>query len=76
MAIGLSIIGTVAPFFWYMTALKKLPATKASVFTIVEPLTAIMLATILLQQPLKPLQMVGVTLIIVATLANALWAKR
>ena len=72
MAIGLSIIGTVAPFFWYMTALKKLPATKASVFTIVEPLTAIMLATILLQQPLKPLQMVGVTLIIVATLANAL----
>lgn len=58
-----------------MNALKKLSALKASVFTIVEPLTAIILATVLLQQPLKPLQMVGVTLIIAATLMNALWGK-
>ena len=75
LVLGLSLLGTIVPFFLYMNALKKLSATKASVFTIVEPLTAIILATVLLQQPLKPLQMVGVTLIITATLMNALWGK-
>lgn len=55
-----------------MTALNKLPATTASVFTIIEPLTAIILAIVLLGQPLLPLQMVGVALIISATLANTL----
>ncbi len=70
--VGLSLVGTIAPFFLYMTALNKLPATTASVFTIIEPLTAIILAIVILGQPLLPLQMVGVTLIIGATLANAL----
>lgn len=70
--IGLSLVGTIAPFFLYMTALNKLPATTASVFTIIEPLTAIILAIALLGQPLLPLQMIGVALIIGATLANAL----
>lgn len=70
--IGLSLVGTIAPFFLYMTALNKLPATTASVFTIIEPLTAIILAIVLLGQPLLPLQMIGVALIIGATLANAL----
>lgn len=55
-----------------MTALNKLLATTASVFTIIEPLTAIILAIVLLGQPLLPLQRVGVALIIGATLANAL----
>lgn len=70
--VGLSLVGTIAPFFLYMTALNKLPATTASVFTIIEPLTAIILAIVLLGQPLLLLQMVGVALIIGATLANAL----
>ena len=70
--VGLSLVGTIAPFFLYMTALNKLPAATASVFTIIEPLTAIILAIVLLGQPLLPLQMVGVALIISATLANAL----
>lgn len=70
--VGLSLVGTIAPFFLYMTALNKLPATTASVFTIIEPLTAIILAIVLLGQPVLPLQMVGVALIIGATLANAL----
>lgn len=70
--LGLSVVGTIAPFFLYMSALHKLPATTASVFTIIEPLTAIVLAVILLKQPLSLWQMVGVVLIIGATLANAL----
>ncbi len=76
LAIGISIVGTIAPFFLYMSALEKLPASQASVFTIVEPLTAIILAIVLLHQPLLPLQFVGVALIVGATLFNALGAKK
>lgn len=72
---GLSFVGTIVPFLLYMRALQKLPATTASVFTIFEPLTAIVLASVLLSQSPKPLQMVGIALIIGATLANALGSK-
>lgn len=74
-ALGLAILGTIAPYFLYMSALQKLPATRASVFTIVEPLTAILLAMVLLNQSLSVLQMIGVGLIIGATLVNALPTK-
>ena len=72
LALGLSFVGTIAPFFLYMSALQKLPATRASVFTIIEPLTAIILASVLLSQQLQSVQMVGVALIVIATLANTL----
>ena len=75
LALGLSAVGTIAPFFLYTSALKKLSATQASVFTIIEPLTAITLAVVLLGQSLKPLQTFGVVLIVFATLVNALGAK-
>ena len=70
-ALGLSLIGTVVPFALYMKALEKLPATRASVFTIFEPLTAIALATLLLHQSLSWIQYVGVILILLAALFNA-----
>ncbi|GAA0311821.1 DMT family transporter [Psychrobacter aestuarii] len=75
LALGLSVVGTIAPFFLYTSALNKLSATKASVFTIIEPLTAITLAVVLLNQSLKPLQTFGVVLIVFATLVNAVGAK-
>lgn len=71
-ALGLSLIGTVVPFALYMKALEKLPATRASVFTIFEPLTAIALAILLLDQSLSLVQYLGVMLILLAALFNAL----
>ena len=71
-ALGLSLIGTVVPFALYMKALEKLPATRASVFTIFEPLTAIALAILLLHQSLSWIQYVGVVLILLAALFNAI----
>ncbi|MEZ7501989.1 EamA family transporter [Psychrobacter sp. Arc29] len=69
--LGLSLLGTVVPFGLYMKALEKLPASRASVFTIFEPLTAIALAMILLHQTLSWIQYLGVTLILLAALLNA-----
>lgn len=71
-ALGLALIGTVVPFALYMKALEKLPATRASVFTIFEPLTAIALAILLLNQSLSAIQYLGVMLILLAALFNAL----
>ena len=69
--LGLSLLGTVVPFGLYMKALEKLPATRASVFTIFEPLTAIALAMLLLHQSLSWIQYLGVALILLAALLNA-----
>ncbi len=71
-ALGLALIGTVVPFALYMKALEKLPASRASVFTIFEPLTAIALAILLLNQSLSAIQYLGVMLILLAALFNAL----
>ena len=70
--LGLSLVGTVVPFALYMKALEKLPATRASVFTIFEPLTAIFLAVLLLHQVLAGIQYVGMTLILLVALLNGL----
>lgn len=70
--LGLSLVGTIAPFALYMKALEKLPATRASVFTIFEPLTAIFLAVLLLHQVLAGIQYMGVFLILLVALLNGL----
>lgn len=70
--LGLSLVGTIAPFALYMKALEKLPATRASVFTIFEPLTAIFLAVLLLHQMLSGVQYIGVFLILLVALLNGL----
>lgn len=70
--LGLSLVGTIAPFALYMKALEKLPATRASVFTIFEPLTAIFLAVLLLHQMLSGIQYIGVFLILLVALLNGL----
>ncbi|MFW2177694.1 MULTISPECIES: DMT family transporter [unclassified Moraxella] len=73
--LGLTFLGTIIPFFLYMSALHKLPATKVSVFTVFEPFTAIVLSIVLLHQNLNATQYVGMGLILFATLANAMPAK-
>lgn len=69
---GLSLVGTIIPFFLYMSALHKLPATKASVFTVFEPFAAIVLSIVLLHQSLNSMQYIGMGLILLATLLNAI----
>lgn len=67
---GLSFIGTIGASFLFMRGLQKMPATKASVFTIFEPLTAVLLAAVLLGERLQTLQYIGVVLILAAVLLN------
>lgn len=67
----LIVIGTLLPFALYTSGLKYLRATQASVYTIFEPLTAVILAAFFTNNPLSYLQMTGVALIMSTSIFNA-----
>lgn len=75
-AVGLSLVGTVAAFALFVKGLEKMPAARAAVFTVFEPLTAIALAALLLHERLGGWQYAGVVLILGAALFNALPAHK
>lgn len=74
-AISLALIGTVASSFFFMCGLQKMPATRASVFTVFEPFTAVVLAVVWLEESLSYIQFIGIFLIIGVAVANALPTK-
>lgn len=75
-AAGLVFLGTLVPYFLFVKGLEKMPAAQASVFTIIEPLTAVLLAVAVLDEHLSAWQIAGVAMIIGAAVANALLRPR
>lgn len=71
-ALALVLVGTLLPYFLFIKGLEKMPAAQASVFTIIEPLTAVLLAMLWLGEHLNYWQMLGVMLIVGAAAVNAL----
>ena len=70
-ALALVLTGTLLPYFLFIKGLEKMPAAQASVFTIIEPLTAVLLATLWLGEHIGVLQALGIALIVAAAAANA-----
>lgn len=70
-ALALVLIGTLLPYFLFIKGLEKMPAAQASVFTIIEPLTAVLLATLWLGEHIGTWQALGISLIVAAAAANA-----
>lgn len=71
-ALGIAVIGTLVPYGLYTKALQWMPATRAQVLTIFEPFTAVVLAAVILHEPLGWSQYVGIAIILSAALFNAL----
>lgn len=71
-AAALVLMGTLLPYLLFIKGLEKMTAAQASVFTIIEPLTAVLLAVWWLNEHLSAWQMLGVLLIVTAAGANAL----
>lgn len=69
-AISLALIGTIIAFALFMKGLEKMPASRAAVFTIFEPLTAVVLASLILHEKLTIFQYLGIVLILLVTLLN------
>ena len=72
--LGLSWFGTVMSYLLFTRGLNELPATSASLITPVEPVTAVILAAMLLHEPLSLLQVSGFCLIVGGAVAGAFLA--
>jgi drug/metabolite transporter (DMT)-like permease len=67
----LATAGTLVPYVLNARALSRLEASRVAVISLVEPLTATILAVVLLGEKLTPVQAVGASLILVASLVSA-----
>ena len=72
VALMIAVVGTLLPYTLYTKALQWMPATRAQVLTIFEPLTAVLLAAVILHEPLGWPQYVGIAMILASALINAL----
>lgn len=71
----LIVVGTLLPFALYTQGLKYLKASQASIYTIFEPLTAVLLAACIVGIQLSFVQVFGIILIISVSLFNVLLTK-
>lgn len=72
---AISLIATLLAYALFIKGLAKMPASRAAVFTVTEPLTAVVLAVVLLNEQLSLLQYLGVAMIIGVSIGNALGSK-
>ena len=69
------IVHTGLVYILFFSAVGRLPAQTTAVLSYVDPVTAILLATLFLHQPFGPAEACGTVLILGATLANELPGK-
>lgn len=70
------IVHTGLVYILFFSAVGRLPAQTTAVLSYVDPVTAILLATLFLHQPFGPAEACGTVLILGATLANELPGKK
>jgi drug/metabolite transporter (DMT)-like permease len=75
LAAGLVVIGTVLPMLLFYTAIKLIGAGTTSLLATVEPLVAVVLAYLVLDESLAALQLVGGALILTAVVSLTLPAR-
>lgn len=68
LLIGLALVSTVMPVFLYTIGIQRLGASRASMFSTVEPIGTTILAAIFLGERLQELQFVGALVILVSLL--------
>lgn len=60
----LSLVSTIAAFALYTYGLKHLEASKASILATVEPIVAVVIGIVLLQESLQGWQVLGIALVL------------
>jgi DME family drug/metabolite transporter len=64
--LGFSLISVLAPFSFYFAGLQHLEPTRAIVVSCLEPVFSIVIAAIALSEVMRPLQTIGIVLVLVA----------
>jgi probable blue pigment (indigoidine) exporter len=75
-AAGLAVVGTVLPMAMFYSAIKLIGAGTTSLLATVEPFVAVLLAYVVLDESLEPVQLVGGALILGAVAALTLPGRR
>ena len=71
----LGIIHTGIAYLLYFSSLQELPAQKVAIFSYLDPVTAIILSTVLLAEPMSISQWIGAVLILGSLLVSELFKK-
>jgi len=66
--LGFSLISVLAPFAFYFAGLQHLEPTRAIVVSCLEPVFSILIAAIALGEIIRPMQGIGIALVLVAIL--------
>jgi drug/metabolite transporter (DMT)-like permease len=72
---GFGVLSIVAPYFFFFTGLKRVPASRAAIVSTFEPVVMALGSWLALGDPLSPLQVGGVMLVIVAIALVELTSK-
>ncbi|MEO1063252.1 MAG: DMT family transporter [Actinomycetota bacterium] len=76
LLVGLGIVSTYLPYLAYSTALRHVPASRASIVASVEPLVAVAIAVLVYGESLHPVALLGAALIIGAAAAAVAQSAR
>jgi len=72
----LAVAGTIVPYLLSARALARLEASRAAVVSLVEPVTAVALAWLLLGEELAPLQLLGAGLVVASAAMAGLGPRK
>lgn len=73
---GIALLSTVGPVILFLKGLEKLSSAEASILSLVEPITAVLSAALLLGERLAPVQLAGGALILAALAFSSLGGAR
>jgi len=73
---GLAIVCTILPISLFLLGLQKLSSGVASIVVMIEPVVAAIAAWMILDEKLKPFQYVGMALVFLALVLNAVQKKK
>jgi drug/metabolite transporter (DMT)-like permease len=73
--IGIAIICTILPLTLVLAGLQKMKSSEAALLTMVEPITATILALCLFDETLSARQAIGALLVLAALAARTMWSK-
>jgi drug/metabolite transporter, DME family len=74
--LGFSLISVLAPFSFYFAGLQHLEPTRAIVVSCLEPVFSIVIAAVALGEVMRPLQTLGIVLVLVAIIVVQLPDRR
>ena len=71
VVIGLAVFSTISPLTFFLSGLQKIKSSEASIFAMIEPVTASLVAMLFLHETLGPLQLLGGALVLASIAASA-----